>query len=266
MARAVALAITCITIITCGLFLLHPWWFPRPISTVAPAIDAQFTTTFIVCGILFALAQLTLAYFAWRYREGRSNAQVTFSRGNRSLESAWALMVAVLFLGLGWTGYRLWARFPFQGPAPGAIRVEVWGEQFAWYFRYPGPDGQFGPIHPDRMHDSMGNPLGLDREHDLASRDDIVTATLAIPVNRPVELILRSKDMVHSFFVRELRLNQDLEPGRAIPIHFTATRIGRYKIICSELCGMGHYKMHADLVVMTGRDFQEWLRKKAEQQ
>ncbi|HUY15272.1 MAG TPA: cytochrome C oxidase subunit II [Terriglobia bacterium] len=266
MALAVALAITCITLATCGLFVFHPWWFPSPISTLASRIDVQFNLTWIVCGILFAAAQLTLAYFAWHYRGSRSGAQATFSRGNNILEGAWAVTATVLFLGLGWTGYRLWAGFPFQGPAPGAMRVEVWGEQFAWYFRYPGPDGRFGPPHPDLMSDGMGNYLGLDRQHDLASRDDIVTTTLAIPVNRPVTLILRSKDMIHSFFVRELRLNQDLVPGRAIPIHFTATRIGRYKIICSELCGMGHYKMHADLVVMTGRGFQEWLRKKAEQQ
>ena len=266
MARAVALVIMCITVATCGLFLVHPWWFPRPISTVAPAIDAQFTATFIVCGILFALAQLILAYFIWRYRDGRRRARVTFSRGNTVLEGAWAAAITVLFLGLGWTSYRLWVRFPFQGPQPGALQVEVWGEQFAWYFRYPGPDGQFGPIHTDQMNDGMGNYLGLDRLHDPASRDDIVTATLALPVNRPVELILRSKDMVHSFFVRELRLKQDLEPGKAIAIHFTATRTGRYKIICSELCGLGHYRMQADLVVMTSPDFRAWLQKMTDQQ
>lgn len=266
MAVAIALVISLITVVTCGLFVFHPWWFPTPISTLAPAIDRQFTLTFIVCGFLFALAQLTLGFFAWRYRDRRRNAQVTFSRGCRGIEIAWAVAVALLFLGLGWRGYHIWALAPFQGPAPGALRVEVWGEQFAWYFRYPGPDGRFGPIHPGRMDDSMGNYLGLDRQRDLTSRDDIVTTTLAIPVNRPVELILRSKDVVHSFFVRELRLKQDLVPGMKIPIHFKANRTGRYVIVCSELCGLGHYKMHADLKVMTAQDFQAWLHEMEAQQ
>lgn len=266
MALALALAITLITLASCGLFLSHHWWFPRAISTIAPAIDHQFTVTFIVCGILFAAAQIALAYFVWRYRNRRKNAHAISSRGSGVLEGAWTVTAAVIFIGLALMGYRIWARVYFIGPAPGAVRIEVWGEQFQWYFRYPGPDGQFGPVHRDRMNDSAGNYLGLDRRHDPASRDDIITTTLAVPVNRPVELILRSKDVIHSFFVRELRLKQDLVPGMEIPIHFTATRTGRYEIVCTQLCGLGHYKMHASLVVMTRQDFQDWLHKAAERQ
>ncbi|HEX5481625.1 MAG TPA: cytochrome c oxidase subunit II [Terriglobia bacterium] len=266
MALAIALAITLITLTSCGLFLSHHWWFPSAISTIAPAIDHQFTVTFIVCGILFVAAQIGLASFAWRYRSRRKSARVIPSRGNVKLEISWTVAVAVIFIGLAFMGYRIWARVYFIGPAPGALRVEVWGEQFQWYFRYPGLDGQFGPVHRDRMNDSAGNYLGLDRRHDPAARDDIITTTLAVPVNRPVELILRSKDVIHSFFVRELRLKQDLVPGMEIPIHFTATRTGRYEIVCSQLCGLGHYKMHAYLVVMPRPNFQSWLRHGAKEQ
>jgi cytochrome c oxidase subunit 2 len=163
-------------------------------------------------------------------------------------------------------GYHIWAFVHFMGPQPGSMRVEVWGEQFAWYFRYPGPDGKFGPVHVAKVDDATGNFLGLDRDRDSDSKDDIVTATLAIPVNQPVEVILRSKDVTHSFFVRELRLKQDLVPGMEIPIHFTATKVGRYEIACAELCGLGHYKMRAFLDVMQAEDFQKWLQSMAQAQ
>jgi cytochrome c oxidase subunit II len=267
MAFALASTIVLLALLTCGLFVLHPWWFPISISAFAPAIDHQFTITFVVCGILFALAQVTMAYFVWRYRTGRQSSERPIARDRARLERAWAAVVAVLFLSLGAIGYRVWAQAAFQGPAaPGALRVEVWGEQFEWYFRYPGPDGEFGPVHPSLMNDGTGNFLGLDREHDAASRDDIVTAALAVPVGEPVELILRSKDVIHSFFVREMRLKQDVIPGTIAALHFTAERTGRYEIVCAELCGLGHYKMHADLAVMTAAQFREWLLEQAKRQ
>jgi cytochrome c oxidase subunit II len=267
MALALALTIVLLALTTCGLFVFHPWWFPASISTLATAIDHQFAFTFVLCGVLLAMAQVVMAWFAWRYRGGRQNASTPRTRTGTRLEHAWAAFVTVLFLTLGATGYRVWAQGASQGPAaPGTLRVEVWGEQFEWYFRYPGPDGQFGPVYSNLMNDSTGNSLGLDPEHDAASRDDIITATLAVPADEPVELILRSKDVIHSFFVRELRLKQDVIPGTIGALHFTAQRTGRYEIVCAELCGLGHYKMHADLDVMTAAEFQEWLAEEAKRQ
>jgi cytochrome c oxidase subunit II len=94
---------------------------------------------------------------------------------------SWTLIAAILFIGLDFMGYQTWARMHYTGAQPGALQIEVWGEQFAWYFRYSGPDARFGPVHPTMMDDSMGNCLGLDRQHDPASGDDIVTVTLGIP-------------------------------------------------------------------------------------
>jgi cytochrome c oxidase subunit 2 len=284
MALVLTLAIALVSLATCGLFIVHPWWFPASVSAAAAAIDRQFTVTFIVCGILLVLPQLTMAYFVWRYRSrGQASPRLLqmpvretpaaapaeanqAGRGGR-IERLWAGFMAVIFIGLGAMGYRLWACNTVDGAsAPGTVRVEVWGEQFAWYFRYPGPDGRFGPVHPDLMNDGMGNYLGLDREHDAASRDDVVTATLAVPAGVPVELVMRSKDAIHSFFVRELRLKEDAIPGRIGAVRFTAERPGRYEIICAELCGLGHYKMHADLEVMTVDQFQQWLSGEARRQ
>ncbi len=263
MALAIAVTVTLITLISVGIFWSHYWWLPLDISRHGWAIDKQINLTFVVTGIVFILAQLGLAYFVWRYRERADGRKATYSHGSSALELTWTIACAILFVGLDLMGYHIWAAVRFAGAAPGAMRVEVWGQQFAWYFRYPGPDGAFGPTHAVKVDDATGNFLGLDRTHDAASKDDIVTATLAVPVNREVELTLRSKDVIHSFFVRELRLKQDAVPGMEIPIHFTATQTGKYEIVCSQLCGLGHYKMRAYFQVMTEDDFEKWLQTQA---
>ena len=112
------------------------------------------------------------------------------------------------------------------------------------------------------MKESSGNALGLDPQ-DPTSKDDVVMPIIAVPVNRQVELILRSKDVIHNFFVRELRLKQDAVPGMETRLHFTASKIGRYEVPCSELCGLGHYQMRSFLQVMSPEDFEQWLRENA---
>jgi cytochrome c oxidase subunit 2 len=236
------------------------------IAAHGPANDHQFTVTFIVCGIIFVLAQLGLAWFVWRYRDRRDSRKVIYSHGNNAMEAGWTVAAAIVFIGLNLMGYRVWAGLHFTGPAPGALKIEVTGQQFQWYFRYPGTDGEFGPLHVDLVNDAGGNALGLDRTHDPASKDDVVTATLAIPINRPVQLLLRSKDVTHSFFVRELRLKQDAVPGMLISVHFVANRVGRYELACAELCGLGHYKMRAFVEVMPEEEFNNWMKKMAAEQ
>ncbi len=272
MGLAIALVVFLITAISVGIFWAHVWWFPVDISTHGAAIDHQFNLTLIICGIIFVLAQLGLAYFVWKYRDRGDGRKAIYSHGNNTLEATWTTAAFILFVGLNFMGYRIWAAMHFTGAAPGALQIEALGQQFAWYFRYPGPDGQFGPLHVEKVDDATGNFYGLDREHDPASKDDIVTATLAIPVNRPIGLILRSKDVGHSFYVRELRVHQDLLPGMEIPIHFTATQEalkhngGKYEIVCTQLCGLGHYKMRAFLQVMQEEEFEKWLKAQAAQQ
>lgn len=266
MALVLALVVAVITLISVYFFLAHTWWLPVDISTHGHAIDHQMNLTLIVTGIIFVLAQLGLALFVWKYRDRGDGRKATYSHGNSTLEATWITACAILFIGLNLMGYSIWADMYFRSAAPGALRIEVMGQQFAWYFRYPGPDSQFGPTHLEKVNDAMANYFGLDRDHDQASKDDIVTATLGIPVNRPIELILRSKDVTHDFYVRELRIQQDTVPGMEIPLHFTTTKVGRYEIACNQLCGLGHYRMRAFLQVMSEEDFEKWLQNMAAQQ
>lgn len=260
MAFLIALVVTLITVISVAVFVMRVWWMPVDISTHGWQIDHQMVLTLIVTGIIFVLAQLGLALFVWKYRDRRDGRKATYSHGNNALEATWTIAAAVLFIGLNLIGYRIWADMYFKSAPQDALRIQVLGQQFAWYFRYPGPDGQFGPLHVEKVDDAAGNFFGLDRDHDATSKDDVVTATLGIPVNRPVELILHAKDVTHDFYVRELRIQQDVVPGMEIPIHFTATKVGRFEIACNQLCGLGHYKMRAFLQVMTPEDYDKWLQ------
>ena len=255
-ALALALLLLGVAGVSVALFWAHVWWLPADISTTGPALDRQLQLTLLVCAVLFVRAQGGLAWAVWRFRERTDGRKAHGRCGNGKLEAAWTLAATALFVGMGCAGYRAWAAMYLSPAPPNALRIEVQAEQFAYSFRYPGPDGAFGPTHPGKVDDAAGNPFGLDRERDRASKDDVVTATLGVPVNRPLELLLRSRDVVHSFDVRELRIQQDILPGTELPIHFTATHTGEYEIVCTQLCGLGHYRMRAFLKVMTEPDYE----------
>ncbi len=234
------------------------WWFPPSITPVGNQIDQQFFITFVLTGIVFVLAQVALAWMIFRYRDHGQKAK--FVRGNHALEVIWTTITLVIFVGLGIMAARAWGEVHFGGPAPGALEVEVTGVQFQWNFRYPGPDGKFGRIVTKDIDASVGNPLGLD-PNDPEAKLNPVSPDLYLPVNRPIELMLRSQDVIHSFFVRELRIKQDAVPGLVIPIHFEIDKTGDYEITCNQLCGLGHYHMHAMLHVMSQADFDQWEKK-----
>ncbi|MBI3940186.1 MAG: cytochrome c oxidase subunit II [Acidobacteria bacterium] len=254
-----ALLIWAITIITMALFVSGKWDFPFGASSHAATVDHQYYITLVICGVIFFLAQMALGWVVLRYRD---RGKAHYSHGNNKLELLWTLATAVLFIALNVMGQRVWADLRFQGAAPGAVQIEVYGQQFVWNIRYAGPDGKFGRTDARLMSDSAGNPLGIDPA-DPDGRDDVVVPTMAVPVNRPVQLLLHAKDVTHSFFVRELRIKQDAVPGMAIPMHFTPTRIGNYEVACAELCGLGHYKMRSLLAVLSEEDYQKWLQERA---
>jgi cytochrome c oxidase subunit 2 len=259
MGLALLAIIWVITFFSTYFFVAKPWW-PHGASTAAAFIDGQFSLTLILMGIVFVAAQGALGLFVWKYRERPDAKKVEYSHGNIKLEVLWTVLTAVLFVGLNLMGSNVWARERFAAADPGAVPVEVTGMQFAWYFRYPGPDGKFGATSPKLMDPSAGSEaaVGLDTS-DAAAKDDVVTGTMYLPVNRQVDLRLRAVDVIHSFFVPNMRFKQDAVPGLEIHMHFTPTEIGDYEIACAELCGLGHYKMHGMLKVVSQEDFDKWL-------
>jgi cytochrome c oxidase subunit 2 len=262
MALLLAFFFWLVAAVTVGIFIGRVWWPPELISVHGAAIDAQMIVTLIVSGIVFFLAQVGLGYLIWRYRS-RGTERAIYWHENPKLEMTWTVVTAIVFVGLGIRGNLVWADYLLTGAPPGALTIELTAQQFAWNIRYAGPDGQFGRTDPALINDANANYLGLDPK-DAAGKDDITTQNImAVPVNRPVSVILRSKDVTHSFFVPQLRVKQDAVPGMAIRVHFTAVKPGEYEIACAELCGMQHYKMRGRLLVMPDEEYERWLKSRA---
>lgn len=248
-----------VSLITTAGFVVKRWWFPAPISLYAAHFDSYFAVNVMVTGFVFLAAQIALAYTILRFRNrGRA---VQYTEGSNRLEVFWTTATLVIFVTAALAGASLWSETQFSS-AEGALQVDVSGKQFAWNFRYPGADGKFGRTKVQLINDASGNPFGLD-DADAASKDDIMSSELHVPAGRLVQLRLGSHDVLHSFFVRELRIKQDLVPGLEIPLRFRADKPGTYEIACSELCGLGHHQMRAALVVQTPEEFESWLRGKA---
>lgn len=257
-AVAVAIAITLflITALTCYFFYMRTWWFPEAITAEGRNVDTQFMRTLWVTGVTFVLSQLALAWLVVRFRNRGQRA--AYSHGNTTLEIIWTTATVIVFVGLGFMARDTWASLHFRSAGPDALRIEVTAQQFAWNFRYPGADGQWGRLKVSEISDSGGNPVGLDPD-DPAARDDLVMPVFAVPAGREVELVLKTKDVTHSFFVRELRLKQDTVPGMEIRVHFTAEKPGQYEVACAELCGLGHHRMRSFMTVLSPADYEKWL-------
>ena len=243
--------------ITVYLFASQWHWFPPAISAFGLQIDSQFHRTLLITGVVFVLAQLGLAFVLFRYRDRGQKAE-SFE-GNSTMELVWTLATVVMFVGLGLYGQHAWAEAHFMGAAQGALQVEVTGQQFAWNFRYMGPDGKWGEEKPELVSASTGNPLGLDPK-DPNGKDDVVSPVLYVPVGREVEVLIRTQDVTHSFYVRELRLKQDAVPGMIIHMHFNAVVPGQYELVCAELCGLGHYRMRTFVNVVSQAEFDKWMQ------
>ena len=230
----------------------HFWWLPVRASGHAPALDRH-----LLLNLWIALALLTLAHVALlagmlrKRRKGALHSQAL-------LEFTPLAMLALLFGSLAMRAESLWRDARYTGASPTALQVEVTGMQFAWYFRYPGADATFGRTKPELVAPGEGNPLGIDPA-DRHSADDFVSGQLVLPAGREVDLRLRALDVIHGFSVPAMRLKQNAVPGQDIHVHFTPAAPGEYAILCTQVCGSGHYRMAATLRVLPPDDFAAWL-------
>ena len=212
---------------------------------------------------LFVGWSVFFIYVLFRFRKSRqprADHGGVRSHVSTHLEFSVVMIEAVLLLGFA---IPLWARRVNQFP-PGkeALLVHVVAQQFSFNYHLPGADGQFARRDVNLVSNS--NPLGIDPK-DPAGKDDIVTTgELHVPVDRPVIAELSSKDVIHDYFVPDMRIAGDAIPGSLIPIWFTPVKTGTYEVICAQLCGLGHYGMKGTLVVDTPQDYQARLKERAE--
>jgi len=255
------------------------WLGMQPLGAAHGAqIDALIGWVHVFMLVLFVGWGAFLAYVLVRFRRSRhpvADYTGVKSHASNYSEIAVAVVEAILLFAFS---IPIWAARVDHIPAESeALVVQVTGEQFAWNIHYPGPDGKFGRTDITKI-DLQSNPLGLDRD-DPNAKDDVTTVNqLYLPVNKPIIVRLRSKDVIHSFGVPEFRVKQDAVPGFTIPIWFipdvtTAemrTRTGnaefQYEIACAQLCGLGHAKMRGFVTVLPGDEFQKWLDDKIKEQ
>ena len=251
---------------------------PALASAHGGQIDSLIGWTHVFMLILFVGWGGFFIYALFRFRRSRNPvASYTGVKSNTSKYSEIAVAVVEAILLFAFS-IPIWAaRVDHIPPESDALVVEVTGEQFAWNIHYAGPDGKFGRTDI-KLIDVQSNPLGVDRS-DPAAKDDVTTLNqLYLPVNRPIIVRLRSKDVIHSFGVPEFRVKQDAVPGFTIPIWFVPnvttvemrTRTGNpeftYEIACAQLCGLGHAKMRGFVTVQTAEEFQKWLEERSKEQ
>lgn len=265
-AKALIVFFAVITGITVVGFLLP--WRRLVASEEGKGIDLTITYLLVVAGILVVVGHVILIRFIWRSSKG---GEVAYGRPSKRAEWLWSIVPVLLLLAVSEAGVLVvsgpvWESLYAEEPKDPVV-IEVVGKQFEWYIHYPGADGKFGEIDMRRVDEASGNFMGLGMDElgfvtDEAAKDDIVKrGLLYVPVGRPVVIRLKTFDVIHSFFVPEFRVKQDLLPGYPTRIKFTPAREGVFDLACAELCGLGHTRMKGYLVVHSKEGFFAWADK-----
>jgi cytochrome c oxidase subunit 2 len=215
-------------------------WLPENVSTFGEEIDYLFYLIYYITGAVFILVTVLMVLFLvmYRHREGRA---AIYSHGNTALEIIWTVVPAIILIVLAFMSVSTWSKVKASAP-PSDFNLQVTAKQFNWEILYPGPDGKFG------------------------TKDDFkIDNEMHVPVNKVVRIILKATDVIHSFFLPNLRLKQDAVPGREILVWFEATKTGKYELPCAELCGFGHSGMLGWLFVDSPEDYQKWEKENMSQ-
>ncbi|NDC39993.1 MAG: cytochrome c oxidase subunit II [Chitinophagia bacterium] len=243
---------------------------PHSASENGVEYDNMFRVTAIVTGIVFFATQALLFWFAFRYQATASRKSHFFAHSNK-LEILWTTIPAIAMAILVAVGLKNWAKFTSVAPQE-AMVVEIVGKQFNWIVRYPGADGELGKRDFRKINDA-NNILGMDWT-DPHNSDDIVAQNgeVHVVVNKPIKLLIGSRDVIHDVGLPHFRMKMDAVPGIATTMWFTPTittdsmkRITGnpnfvYEISCDQMCGKGHYSMRGTIVVQTQDEYNEWLK------
>jgi cytochrome c oxidase subunit 2 len=216
---------------------------PRDVSLDGHVVDGVLGYLTLSTGIAFAVLVVVLAVtlLFHRARRGRPHAHHTYGDSLRARLLTFGVGIT-LFVAIDVTlalraSQHLQDHFwNYPDGDPNALRVEVTARQWMWTFRTAGPDGRF------------------------ATPDDVVTlGELHVPVGRPVYVKLRSKDVVHSFYLPNFRTKIDAIPGSTTRLWFQAQEAGRTEIGCAQHCGVSHYKMRGWLIAAPEDEYRAWL-------
>ena len=251
---AIALAVILLVVGTVLFHFLSPWHL-TPLASNWGDVDTTIQITFIVTGAVFVAVNLFMAYAIIRFRYNK-NRRSRYDPENKKLEVWLTALTTVGIAVLLAPGLVVWGAFVTV--PEDAHEIEVVGQQWHWSFRLPGQDGQLGAVHPTFIDDA--NAYGLNPD-DPRAQDDLLVQSpvLVLPVDRPVKLRLRSRDVLHNFQVANFRAKMDVVPGQASYMWLTPTVVGDYDIVCAELCGIAHFAMRGTVRVVEQEEFDEWV-------
>ena len=231
---------------------------PIQASAHAGEIDRMIVLIHYLMFILFIGWGIYFVWVLFKFRAS-ANPKADFkgvtSHASSYLDIAVVVIEAVLLIGFA---IPAWAnRINDLPPESESTVVHMIARQFEWHAHYPGADGRFG--RRDISLITPTNVTGLDRS-DPNAKDDVVSINrMNVPVNKPVIIYLSTQDVIHSLGIAEMRVKQDAIPGLEMPMWFEPTRLGDYQINCSQLCGLGHYRMKAEFSVQSQSDFDAWF-------
>lgn len=250
----IVIVLILLVIATVVFHFVSPWYF-TPIASNWSSIDDTIDLTLVITGAVFILVNLFLAYCIYRYRHNKKSRS-HYDPENKKLELGLTLITTVGVAAMLAPGLFVWSEF-INVPKD-AHFVEAIGQQWQWSFRTPGKDGVLGKV--DSRLVSVDNPFGMDPK-DQTGQDDVLVFgnELHLPLDKPVKLLLRSKDVLHNFAVPQFRVKMDLVPGMVTYIWLTPTRTGSFEILCQELCGLAHFVMRGRVIVDSPQDYQAWL-------
>ncbi len=242
---------------------------PKAACRTGENYDSMFNYTIAVTGFVFFLTQGILFWFCFRFQSTDKRTTFFFAHNNK-LELIWTTIPAIAMAILVAIGLRNW--YDVTSPAPAnATVVEVVGKQFNWLIRYPGADNELGKRDFRKISDA-NNVLGLDWS-DPHNQDDIISQNgeLHVVVNKPVKLLICSRDVIHDVGLPHFRLKMDAVPGITTTLWFVPTittaemkKITNnpdfvYEIACDQLCGKGHYSMRGTVIVQTQAEYDAWM-------
>lgn len=219
------------------------WLMDESASTVGPQIDRLYYVILVITGIVFVATELTLLWFIFKYRH-REGRKAEYIQGSAKAEIVWTTVPAIIVIAIALASAGLWDEIKDPDNVPAnAMTVILTAKQFEWNLTYPGPDDE------------------LNTEDDFTVRN-----RLDIPLDRPTKLEMYSEDVIHSFYIPDFRLKQDVVPGMELMMWFQPTRTGEFPIGCAELCGIGHTRMRGTLTVHTPSEYQTWMNEQLQAQ
>ncbi len=203
------------------------FWLPQSASTTAHGVDVTFYFVLYVCIFFFVLNVALLIYFAFKYRRKDGEDPEPSSSHNTPLEVTWTVIPIIIVLVMFWVGFK--GYMELRVPPDDAYEIQVTGQKWNWFFTYTQP---FNYVATNDLH---------------------------IPVDRPVKLVMTSEDVIHSMFIPNFRVKQDVVPGRYSTLWFHATELGEYDLFCAEYCGTDHSNMIGTVYVHEAAEFEKWL-------